>query len=247
MLVLAFDTSTLSSSVGWFEVDASTPQATVTRFSQRIDRARPGHAETLLPLLVAELNKGGYSCSDVDLIVFGKGPGTFTGLRIGMSTVKGLFLAHQTPAVCMSSLEALAISCQTDGLIAPLIDARRGELYYGLYRILLQGELPIATPVIDGQVGPVAEVLGQLTEQRGDAPLTLTGNGIGAHHRQIVETFPDGVTLLEERQGAPDTYWMARLGAIRFGERGPDDLEHAEPLYLRKPDAKLPGSKRTAD
>lgn len=92
------------------------------------------HSETLLSLCDAAFAVTGLSPAQIDLYAVNAGPGSFTGLRIGLALAKGLALPHGTPCAGVSTLEALACSAATDGLVATALDARRGEVYCALFR-----------------------------------------------------------------------------------------------------------------
>jgi len=95
------------------------------------------HSQTLLPMIKKTLEESDCSVTDLDLISITSGPGSFTGLRIGISSVKGLAFSHQIPCVGVSTLEAAAENCvEYEGYVASvLMDARRGEFYNALFRI----------------------------------------------------------------------------------------------------------------
>lgn len=110
------------------------------------------HSETLLPLVDAALRACRLRAADIELYALTAGPGSFTGLRIGMALIKGLAAARSTPCVPVSTLQALAAGCDTSGLLLPAMDARRGEVYAaafwrdqaGLHRLLDDAALPAA-------------------------------------------------------------------------------------------------------
>jgi tRNA threonylcarbamoyladenosine biosynthesis protein TsaB len=237
MLVLALDTSTLWGSVGWICTDDGT-------FAECTAPARPGHAETLLPRIETVLSFGGYGPEDIGLIAFGRGPGTFTGLRIGLASVKGLALGRGVPVVGISSLEALAFSARLDGLIACAIDAKRKELFGGLYRVKFADGLPNVTPVLGEWIGPAADVIAKLVkETKNSKDVFVTGNGIAVYKSKIIEAFKTKAAILPEQSWATSAYWMAKVGLDRFDKHGSDDLDSIEPKYLREPDARLPGGR----
>ncbi len=240
MLVLALDTSTLEGAVGWVKTKESALMARVEAFAECTAPASPGHAETLLKRTELILSYGNYRIKDVDLIVYGLGPGTFTGLRIGVSTVKGMGLARKIPILGMSSLHALALSTNESGLVATLIDARRAELYAALFKVTKKDNWPLAKPVIDEWVGPKDTVIAALKEKATRDKLFLTGNGIDPYQDQIADTLKTSGVILPRKNWVPSPFWMARIGLNRFLENGPDDLATIEPKYLREPDAKLP-------
>lgn len=94
------------------------------------------HSETLMPLVATAFAESGLSPEDINLYAVSAGPGSFTGLRIGMALVKGLALPHGTKAAAVPTLEALAYACYLDGMrgtIIPALDARRGEVYWAAF------------------------------------------------------------------------------------------------------------------
>jgi tRNA threonylcarbamoyladenosine biosynthesis protein TsaB len=105
------------------------------------------HAETLMPALERLLILAGVSSEDLDLLVCTVGPGSFTGLRIGASTVKGLALALKKPVVGVSTLETLAMNAiPYPGLICTMLDAGKNEVYVGLFRMRPDGLLDAMQP-----------------------------------------------------------------------------------------------------
>ncbi|MDD6799241.1 MAG: tRNA (adenosine(37)-N6)-threonylcarbamoyltransferase complex dimerization subunit type 1 TsaB [Firmicutes bacterium] len=94
------------------------------------------HSETLLPMVESLLNNSHLTVSDIELFACSAGPGSFTGVRIGVSLIKGLAFGRNKPCIGVSALEALAYNCQgMDGIACPVMDARRGQLYNALFRI----------------------------------------------------------------------------------------------------------------
>ena len=134
MIVLGFDTATAATAVGLRLGDAGTLQAR----DDPPPGARPGHATHLLPLAGELLEQAGIGWERLERIAVGVGPGTFTGLRIGVATARGLAQSLGIPLVGVSSLRALAHAAlaqageEVDGVIA-VIDARRGEVFAAVY------------------------------------------------------------------------------------------------------------------
>ena len=129
MLILAIDCSEKISSVALVLDGRLAAQTTVA------NRDRD-HSGNLLPVTESLMKAAGYSYGDVDCFAVSAGPGSFTGVRIGVSTVKGLAFGRGKPCVGVSTLEALACNfTDTDGLICPVLDARRGNLYNALFRV----------------------------------------------------------------------------------------------------------------
>ena len=242
MLIFAIDTATLQGSFGWITVEGNDPAAPITGYAALKAPAIPGHAETVLDRMKHVLACGGHTLQDVDLFVFGRGPGTFTGVRIGLSTVKGIALACEKPIIGVSSLEALALSTDRPGRTAALIDAKRKELFAALYDVTVNADgRAMATPILEEWVGPASEVLHRIADTAAASVIQVTGNGIPPYRDRIEETLNAAFT--------PDTAWTpcpvqtARIGFTRFVFKGPDDLDAVEPVYIREPDARLPAVK----
>jgi len=236
MLVLAFDTSTPMSSVGFAEIDTAGALLQARDFASFVAPAEPGHAETLLDRMRAVLATARRDLKDVELLAFGRGPGTFTGLRIGLGTAKGLALAHGTKLIGMSSLEALALSAGVSGLVAPIIDARRGELYAALYDVKRDGEHATASLLVEEQVIRPEGLADLFRGRLAAGAIRFSGNGA----RRYAEAIRPLGEILPLGASAADPLVMALEGTARFLSNGPDDPIALEPSYLREPDAKLP-------
>lgn len=127
MLTLAVDTSTQSGSVALLNSDSVLAECLIN--------VGINHSETLLPAIEKILSVAGTEIAEVDLFALTVGPGSFTGLRVGASTVKGLALVADKPVVGVSSLDALALNVANSTiLICPMLDARKKEVYTALYR-----------------------------------------------------------------------------------------------------------------
>ena len=127
MLILALDSTAVVASVALCRDDTPIAAFTVKNGNT--------HSETLLPMVESVLKTAGYTADDVDLFACSVGPGSFTGVRIGVSTVKGLAFGKNKPCVAVSTLEALAenlIPCE--GILCPVMNARRGQVYNALFR-----------------------------------------------------------------------------------------------------------------
>ncbi len=243
MLILAFDTSTFQGSAGWVLMKNDTDDDKVEAFAKMSAPAKPGHAETLLHRLGLILETGGHEMKDVDLVVFGIGPGTFTGLRIGISTAKGIAASCGASIKGVPTLEAIARSAGVDGLVAPLLDAGRGEIYAAMYRVSQDGVkagLPTCTLISDECVISPSRFPDLASGVSPDEPVYLTGSGAQKYR----EEFTGMGVILPLRTSCPDAYLLALRGLELFRNEGPDDPMTLEPNYIRKPDAKLPADRK---
>jgi tRNA threonylcarbamoyladenosine biosynthesis protein TsaB len=208
MLVLGLDTCLATCSVAVLDDGA------VRGFASE-SMAR-GHQERLAPMAREVMAQAGLGFDALDRIGVTVGPGSFTGLRVGVAFAKGLSLALARPAVGIGTLEAMAAGL--DGLVFPAIDARRGQLYLQAFE---DGRALMAPDALTA--GDAAARLAELSQGR---PFALAGSGA----RLLADLSP--AARIVEAEGC-DARAVARLAAARR----PSPLK---PLYLRAPDAKLP-------
>jgi tRNA threonylcarbamoyladenosine biosynthesis protein TsaB len=183
-----------------------------------------GHAEALAPM-VEEVMRG-HDFTALDRLAVTVGPGTFTGQRVGLSFMRGLRLARNIPLCGVTSLEAMAAAASTEtglGRIAVIHDARHGEAYLSL----MEGGAATVPRVMD-----FAQALEKI---RAFGPCALAGTGAPA----VKDALGAGFMLSTIRH--PDALFVARLAAA--GPLPPPDAPPPAPLYLRAPDAKLPGGR----
>lgn len=216
MLILALETATDHSSAALLADDR--PRAEW--------RAEASH--DLCRLLAAELRamfaKAGARFDTLDLIAVGLGPGSFTALRIGLATAKGIALAHGLPLVGVSSLAAMAWQMRghLPGLLCPVLDARRGDLYAAIYRPLPDRIEPVEPEF----VAKPAQIADKLRRQQ--EPVTVLGQLAPEQAddlRAAASIHPDPVF--------PDALAIAQLGRRRFLTSGADDLPSLRPVYIR--------------
>lgn len=189
------------------------------------------HTRTIMDTIMSTLRFCGIDLQQIDGFAVTQGPGSFTGLRIGISTVKGLAMAMDKPMTGVSTLEALASQAHTaNELICPMIDARRAEVYWTLFR-RQNGQLVSLVPE---QVGPAEQAVEQI-----DAACCFIGNGAVAY-RQILEPLvntPGQWVSDDESRLSPAA--VARIGWRLFQSGRSVDPALFTPVYLRKSDAEI--------
>lgn len=138
MKILAIDSTAVVASVALCDNDRLIALYTVNNGNT--------HSETLLPMVESALKQSELSISDIELFAVSNGPGSFTGVRIGCSTIKGLAFGRNAPCVGVSTLEALAYNLRgVDGIVCPVMNARRNQVYNALFRSK-DGQLERLTP-----------------------------------------------------------------------------------------------------
>ena len=219
MTLLGMDTSTPAASAAVLRGDGESFE--VLPSPERLRRP-PAHAAELMPAVAEAMERAEVDWGDLDAIAVGVGPGTFTGLRIGIATARALATAADLPLRRVSSLAALAAGI--DHLVRlPLIDARRGEVFAALY----EGEREFWPPLV---VRPE-----ELVEQLGNASVTPTAAGDGSiRFRGMLEEA--GIPVEPDGSVA---HVVRALHICRLGTEARDEPPEAVlPEYLREPDAK---------
>lgn len=209
-MILALDTCLTACSVAILDGE--------TVLAARSEAMPRGHQERLAPLVRELMIEAGVAFSDLTRIGVTVGPGSFTGLRVGLAFAKGLASALAIPCVGVGALEALAFG--REGFVAAVIDARREQVYVQLFG---DGVALTAPDALTAQAATA-----RLAEVYRGGPATLIGSGA----RLLAETLPRATVLTPD---GPDPIAVARLA-----QRGRDPAHPPRPLYLRAPDAKLP-------
>jgi len=158
-----------------------------------------------------------------------RGPGSFTGLRIGISTVKGLAYATGKPLAGISSLEALAHVGEMARRVCAVIDARKNEVYYAVYRTGKRGLVEEAAPC----VGPPESI------PRSDERTLFVGDGAKLYEDVIRRHHQDNAIIATEEVCGIRASAVARLAAVRFKMGHADPVDAMAPLYIRKSDAEI--------
>jgi len=217
--LLAVDTSTLTAGVALLDGE---------RVLERRERVTT-HSERLLPLVDELMREAGLQPGDLDGVACAAGPGSFTGLRIGLATAKGLCFATGKPLVLVSSLAALAARAPAGPTVCATIDAFKGEVYAGLF--VVEDALP--RPLGDEQVLPPDALAAQL-----DDSMWMVGDGV-IHYPALL-----GGRRLVDHDPAPRPADVARLAAVRLRRGEHDDLAAAGPRYIRLSEPELLRLKR---
>lgn len=213
MRILALETSTEYCSVALWQDGA---------VLDRCELAGQKHSEILMKMLDGLLHDSGFRIRDMDCIAFGKGPGSFTGLRIACGVTQGLAFGAGLPVVGVCTMQALAEASGMRRVIAAL-DARIGEIYHSAYE------------KHDGAWSAVSEP--RLCKPEDAPPVSGSGwfgagSGFAAHHKSLGERYA-GQLLFVDGIAVPQASAIAVIAAVRFAHGYGMDAAEALPLYLR--------------
>ena len=190
------------------------------------------HSETLLPMLDEVVNALDLSLDTIDAIAVAKGPGSFTGLRIGSATAKGLGLALDKPVIGVSTLEALAYNLYGAGrLVCPIMDARRQQVYTGVYFFMEDEEgMEMKTMLEDTAMG-IDELVDVLHELRGD--VIFLGDGVPVFRDYIRDNLMVDFWFAPEHLNKQRAGAVAALGLKYYKEGRFETADEFRPEYLR--------------
>ena len=228
MLILAFESSAKPASVALMR-DGQL-------LSQYFQCSALTHSRTLLPMAEAMLKNAELSIEDVDMFAVAHGPGSFTGIRIGVSTVKGLAWASNKPCTGVSTLEAMAWNgAAVGGYVCPVMDARRSQVYNAIF------EIKDGKPCRLTKDRPIA--LNELAEEvkKLGAPVLLVGDGI-----EITKAYfnANSVPCVA---AAENIRWQSAWGvAMAAKDRMPQSADELLPVYLRLSQAERERQERLA-
>jgi tRNA threonylcarbamoyladenosine biosynthesis protein TsaB len=204
------------------------------------DHAETGarHGEVLLPRIQSVLGAASVTLAQLDLVVVGVGPGSFTGLRIGLSTAKGLALGTGVAlrGVCSLQVVARAVTEQATTAIV-VMDAGKSQVFAAVYERsgdVLRMLLPPHLTAPEDAARNVAAL--------GLSDAMLCGSGARLHAAAMSPLLAQGVKLCARDVDMPQGRHVAQAGRLAWLAQGPSDLGTLEPTYLRGSDAKLPAS-----
>ncbi len=226
MLILASDTSTKTASVALLRDR--------TIVAESFINIGKNHGETLLPEIMDLLSSGNTTLDEIDLFAVTIGPGSFTGLRVGASTVKGLAFATGRPVVGVSTLETLA-SNLSNSLIAicPMLDARKGEVYTALYR---PEKADFPKEIVSEEVMDPGEFLEGVDED-----VIFLGDGAVSYMDIIRKRLPDKSHFAISHLNYIRASSAGLIGLKKFRDGDTLDLLTFTPRYLRVSEAEAKG------
>ena len=216
MKILGVDTSTPIGSVGLIDGERFIAEHTLS-----IVKA---HSSRLMPAIDQILKWGDLTVHDLDACAVGIGPGSFTGIRIGVGTIKSLCYALKKPIIGISTLEAIAYNLRyTDKLICPILDARKDEVYGALFR---GGEILLRKS--DDLCVPIESLLSQI-----DDDVIFVGDGLRRYAPVVQEQFGEDVPLADPIFNVPRGASIARIGYDRLRNGQSGNYFSLTPNYVR--------------
>ena len=226
MKILAIDSSGLVASVAVLEDD-------VLLASYTVDYKKT-HSQTLLPMLDEICRMISLEPSDIDAVAVAAGPGSFTGLRIGSATAKGIALALDCPVIEVPTLAGMAFSLyNAKGLICPIMDARRNQVYNGLYE---WKNLKLAA-LCDQRALGVDELAEELNRIANPEGTILLGDGVAVYREALDRLLTVPYSYAPAHVSRQRAASVGAYGLVLFGEGRYTSAAGHKPVYLRKSQA----------
>ena len=241
MLVLALDTTTRGGSLAIVDDDVVV--------DERSGDAARTHAERLPAAIVELLAAHQRAIADVDLFAVASGPGSFTGMRIGIATIQGLALVRSTPVVSVSALDALgqiaSRNAAPGALVGAWIDAHRRDVFSALFKVSAAPlfESDRLSEVDPPAVGDPAAIIARWRAAAGDDRITVVGDGAALFADAIGREAPAWAVVPPPLLAGA----IGRLAAARARRGETIDAAGLRPLYIRRPDAEVARDRRVAD
>jgi tRNA threonylcarbamoyladenosine biosynthesis protein TsaB len=224
MVTLAIDTATRSVGLALLKDESV--------LAEYFIRLRLTHSDSVLPAVEAILSAAGMDVGDVQLFALTHGPGSFTGLRVGVGIVKGLAMSTGGAIVGVSTLDALAQNLAfASHLVCPILDAKKGQIYTALYRPVEKGRLEKIEP--DQAVDP-AVFLRRITN-----PVIFLGDGVPVYGNLIRELLSSGAFFAPPNLQYIKPSAVALLGLEKYRRGEIADLMTFVPRYIRRSEAEI--------
>lgn len=242
MIILAVDSSSKVATVALMKDDKLLGEITLNDKKE--------HSVILMTIIENLLSNNNINIDDIDGYVVSKGPGSFTGLRIGMATIKGLSFGSNKPYVSISSLDALALSVANfDGIICPIMDALRNSVYTSLYKgqstanisccnesdnINVKSELPNSLEkILDYSALDIDELIAVIKAKK--EKVIFIGDGVDKYKDYLIENCPN-CYFPPNHLNLVRASSLGEIGSILLRNGNFDD-PNSSPFYLKKPQA----------
>lgn len=232
MFVLGIETATIVAGVAVVNEDKV--------ISEEFVNNKLNHSQNLMPMISRVVAAAGITPKELDGIAVSNGPGSFTGLRIGLAAAKSMAQVLELPLVGVPTLDALAYNMRgQSAIVCPILDARKNQVYTAIYRMGASMEL-----ITEYLAIPVGELVDRLQQYQGK--ITLVGDGVPVFGQQIREALPNRVELAPAINCMPRGASVAMLGLKQLQQGAGQEWLYLEPTYVRASEAEVTWAQKQA-
>lgn len=234
MKILGIDTATTYASVALVDDKVLVAQRCFPKKNEDVGPVKINHAEAIIRLIDQVLSEARLSCGDLDRVAVSIGPGSFTGVRIGLSTAKGIAFGCSVPVVGVSTLMAYATAVDGFELVCPLLDARKKEAYMAVFRCQ-SGKINRLT---EDLVLPISEAVRQIGQHSTTGTCAVIGAAAKIYSATLCEVLGARIVLVEEPEAFSVAAAVARLAVTTPADFGGNDhVAELVPAYVRSSEA----------
>ncbi len=190
------------------------------------------HSQKLMPLIDEILKQANLTLDNIDLLACSQGPGSFTGIRIGISTVKAFADVKHIPIIGVTSLESLSYNVKTEGLIATLIDAKHDNVYFALFE-LNNNNYKLISPPISEDINTVIKILKQYSNK-----ITFVGDGAVVHKELLQKEFKN-CNFASDVENFQTSISIGLSAFDKYNELSYEPKYSLSPIYLKKSQAEI--------
>lgn len=226
MLLLAVDTSTLQGGVCLTRDDHLIASLS---FNVKLT-----YSEKLIPLIDNLLKTAGYEVNDLEGFVVAQGPGSFTGLRVGMTTIIGMAHALKKKIAAIPTLDFLSMNALVgDYYVCPMMDARKNEVYTAIYEPALSPYPLTLTPKSEYMACSIQFLIDEVKKDFGNKKTVFLGNGLENYQSFLETALGNKAICLSRPFWKHDVYYLAYLGFLKFQNNQVNEPSNIEPFYVR--------------
>jgi tRNA threonylcarbamoyl adenosine modification protein YeaZ len=191
------------------------------------------HSQKLMPIIDETFKQANLSLDDIDLLACCQGPGSFTGIRIGISTVKAFADVKNIPIIGVTSLEALCYNINRNGLIASIIDAKHDNVYFGLFKFENNNLVAVETQISC----PITSAI-EILKKHSNEEITLVGDGTIEHHN-LLQTELTNIKFAQDAENLQTSISIGLAALSKYNNSNYSPTYSVSPIYLKKSEAEI--------
>ncbi len=190
------------------------------------------HSQKLMPIIDETLKHANLTLDDIDLLACSQGPGSFTGIRIGISTVKAFADVKNIPIIGVTSLEALAYNVKSNNLVASIVDAKHDNVYFAMY------EFDNGCKIIEEPISCTITTVVEILKNHSNKNIILVGDGSAVHHELLNEELSN-IKFASDEQNLQTSISVGLAALDKYNNSNYSPTFSVSPIYLKKSEAEI--------
>ncbi len=190
------------------------------------------HSQKLMPIIDETLKHANLTLDDIDLLACSQGPGSFTGIRIGISTVKAFADVKNIPIIGVTSLEALAYNVKSNNLVASIVDSKHDNVYFAMY------EFDNGCKIIEEPISCTITTVVEILKNHSNKNIILVGDGSAVHHELLNEELSN-IKFASDEQNLQTSISVGLAALDKYNNSNYSPTFSVSPIYLKKSEAEI--------